>query len=760
MFDRLARLAIRWPRTILLFTVLLVGGAVFYGHDVVDRLHTGGATDPSSESSLAAAALDQKFADGRPNLVLLVRAARGVDSPEVAAEGRRLTSQLAKEESVRGVTSYWQTKSPAMRTPDKQMAMVIGRVEGEETQAEHRLAELAPRYRGVHGPVEVQIGGRTASLNEVTESIRGDISKAEVIGIPLTALVLILVFRSFVAAALPLLVGAVSVIGTNASLKLISEGTDVSIFAINLATGLSLGLAADYGLFIVRRYREERHRGADTEEAIRVTLNTAGRTVAFSSLTVAVAVSAMLVFPLYFLRSFAYAGVSVVLLAATTALVALPAGLVVLGKRVDALDVTKPFVALFRPGRPLAPPGSHSAGWRRMAFGVMRHPFVFAGSVIAVLLVLGSSFWHVNFGLPDDRLLPAHYESHLVQQAIRDDFTDRGKGEVDVLVPGIDPATQRAAVADYATRLSKVDGVARVDAMTGTYQEGRRVMPPSPMSARLATEDATFLMAATSVEDISTAGREVVARVRAVPAPFQTKVAGPAADLVDSKAALTERLPVAGGMIAATTLVLIFLLTGSVLIPIKALVMNTLSLSATFGVLVWVFQDYHLAGFFDFQQTGWVDVTLLVLLFCVAFGVSMDYEVFLLSRIKEEFVRTRDNRMAVAYGIEKTGGVVTAAALITSIVFIAMASSRVTNIKMFGFGLALAMLMDASMIRTVLVPAVMRLAGNANWWAPRPLRRVYDRFGLKEPDGVEPEAEPVPESRPAVPVRVAAPAAK
>lgn len=757
MFDRLARLVTRWPRTILVAALLLVGAALLYGRDVVDALHTGGTTDPASESSVAAAALDRDFAAGRPNLVLLVRAARGVDAPEVAAEGRRLAGQLAKEESVRGVTSYWQTRSPALRSPGRQLAMIVGRIEGEETQAEHRLDQLAPRYRGTHGPVDVQVGGRTATLDEVTKTIRGDIAKAEVIGIPLTAVVLILVFRSLIAAVLPLLVGAVAVIGTNAALKAIAEGTEVSIFALNLATGLSLGLAADYGLFIVRRYREERRRGADIEQAIRVTLNTAGRTVAFSSLAVAVAVSAMLVFPLYFLRSFAYAGVSVVLLAAATALIALPAALVVLGSRVDSLDVTKLFVRLFRPDRPLAPPGSHSAGWRRMADGVMRRPVTYAGFAIAVLVLLGGPFLHVNFGLPDDRLLPAHYESHVVQQAVRDGFTSRGRGEVDVLVQGIDPAAQRTAVTDYAARLSKVDGIVRVDAMTGTYQRGRLVQPPSPLSARLATKDATFLMAASSTEDISTAGREVVARVRAVSAPFRTQVAGPAADLVDARAALNHRIPWAGGMIVASTLVLIFLLTGSVLIPIKALVMNTLSLSATFGVLVWVFQDYHLAGFFNFQQTGWVDVTLLVLLFCVAFGVSMDYEVFLLSRIKEEYGRTGDNRLAVAYGIEKTGGVVTAAALITSIVFTAMASSRVTNIKMFGLGLALAVLMDAALVRTMLAPALMRLAGGANWWAPRPLRRVYERYGLRE-SGPEPDGEPEPVPAPRVPVPAAVPA--
>jgi RND superfamily putative drug exporter len=752
VFDRLAGLAIRWPRTVVLVSLVLIGLALFYGSDVTSRLQTGGQTDPGSDSALAAKAMEQSFTSGRPNLVLLVRAPDGVDSAAVAAEADRLASQLDSEPKVSSVVSYWQVKSPALRSTDGKEALIVAHVDGTEKQADTELDTLGPRYQGVRGPITVEVGGSAAVRNQVTSTVRGDISAAEAIGIPLTAFVLILVFRSFIAALLPLLVGIIAVIGTNASLKGLSSVTDVSIFSVNLATGLSLGLAADYGLFIVRRYREELRKGADTPTAIRTTLNTAGRTVAFSSLTVAVAVSSMLIFPLYFLRSFAYAGVSVVILAALAALITLPAGLVALGKYVDALDISRVFLWVGRRLRGRREPAAPGSGWRKMAEAVMRRPVIYALLSIAFLLLLGAPFLHVNFGLPDDRLLPKTYESHVVQQALRDDFDSRPTGELDVVATGVQPQSRSAAINDYAIRLSTLDKVVRVQALTGTYQGGRQVGPADQFSSRFANGNATYLAVTSTAEDISSESQDLVHRVRAVPAPFQVRVAGTPADLVDAKKALVNRLPWAIAIIAATTLVLIFLLTGSVLIPIKALLMNTLSLSATFGALVWIFQDYHLSSILNFQQTGWVDVTLLVLLFCVAFGVSMDYEVFLLSRIKEEYARTGDNRSAVVYGIEKTGGVVTAAALITSIVFIAMGTSRVTNIKMFGVGLALAMLTDASIVRTVLVPALMRLAGKANWWAPAPLRWVYNRFGLREGGSTAEHEESRDVPSPALPV--------
>jgi RND superfamily putative drug exporter len=744
MFDRLARLAIRWPRVVLLVSLVLVGLALVYGSDVASKLQTGGSTDPNSESALAAKAMDLHFSSGRPNLVFVVRGASAVDAIPIAAAGRDLTAALSKEPGISGILSYWQTGSPAMRSRDSMSALVVGRVDGSDADADVVLKRLDEKYQGTHGLLTVTVGGSTAVRRDFTITIREDVARAETIGIPIVAFILILVFRSFIAALLPLMVGLVAVIGTNATLKTLNTLTDVSIFSLNLATGLSLGLAVDYALFIVRRYREEVHRGADRETAIRITLNTAGRTVAFSSLTVAMAMAAMLIFPLYILRSFAAAGISVVLLAALAALVTLPAGLIALGKNVDALDISRIFVRVGRMirggNRPPAEPG---AGWRRLAEAVMRRPLLYAIPSILFLLTLGLPFLHVQFGLPDDRLLPQGYQSHIAQQALRTDFDARPTGELDVVAEGIDPQAQAesGALGDYARRLSILDKVVRVQSLSGVYENGQLVAPPDASSRRFLAPNATYFAITSSAEDISTDSQKLVRDIRDTPPPFPIKVAGVPADLVDAKAALFRLLPWALGMIATTTIILIFLLTGSVLIPFKAVTMNILSLSATFGTLVWIFQDFHLTNLFSFQNTGWVDVVLLVLLFCVAFGVSMDYEVFLLSRIKEEYNRTRDNRLAVAYGIEKTSGVVTAAAVITSIVFIVMGTSRVTNIKMFGAGLALAVLMDAAVVRTLLVSALMRLAGRANWWAPKPLRWVYDRFGLREGP-----AEPIGES--------------
>lgn len=742
MFDALTRLALRRSGSVLVLTALFVAGSLAYGLGVVGSLGTGGQTDPRSESARAGVLLDERFPAARPDLVLLVRpGAGGVDDPAVAAAGIRLAARLAAEPGVAGVTSYWGTGAPGLRARDGAQALVAARLAGNPTRAQRRLRELRPAYEGERDGLRVTIGGATAVRGEVTDTIRADIAKAEAIGIPLTALVLFVVFGSVLAALLPLMVGIIAVIGTAAGLRLLGESTDVSIFSINLATGLSLGLAADYGLFIVRRYREECRRGAELEVALRTTLHTAGRTVAFSSLTVGVSVSAMLVFPLYFLRSFAYAGILVVLLAALAALVALPAALVALGPHVDALDLSQAARWALGPlrRRRKPRPAARPSGWRRVAEAVLRRPVLSAVASTLLLLALGLPFLRVSFGLPDDRLLPVDFDSHVVAQSLRDDFDSDAAGGLYVLLPGLDPAGAAAPLRAYATRLSEVDGVVRVSTAVGDFRAGAG-SPPTARSPGHAAGDLTYLAVDSRVEVVSTEGQRLVSALRAVPAPVPAQVAGPSADLLDARTALSRWLPVAIGIIAVTSLVLLFLLTGSVLIPIKALAMNTLSVSATFGVLVWIFQDHHLAGLLHFQETGWVDVTLLVLLFCVAFGVSMDYEVFLLSRIREEYARTGDNRSAVVFGVEKTGGVVTAAALITSIVFVAMGTAQVTNIKMFGVGLAFAVLLDATVVRTVLAPALLRLAGEANWWAPRPLRVLHERWGLRagDDDPVEP----------------------
>jgi putative drug exporter of the RND superfamily len=748
MFDGLARLAVRWPKLVLMVTALAVGGALLYGLDVLSGLKQGGSTAPDSESAKGAAVLDEKFGAGHPNVVFLISSDKPVDDPTVAQEGTQLAERLAKEPDVVGVTSYWQIQSPALRSDDGKKALIAARLAGDEEQSAKAVQDLAPRFEGQQGNLDVRIGGETKVRAELTESVQGDIMTAEIIGIPLVAFVLILVLRGFFAALLPLIVGVVSVIGTNAVLKGLSEFTDVSVFALNLATGLSLGLAADYGLFIVKRFREEKRRGRDVETAMRITMNTAGRTVLYSSLTVAVAVASMLVFPTYFLRSFAYAGVSVVLLAALCAMVALPAGIVLMGRGLDMWDVTRAFVWIgrkFRRKPSVEPATPKESYWRRAALVVMRRPVFFTASSALVLLLLGAPFLHLNIGLPDDRTLPASAEPHLVQQTLRDDFSSVATNEIAVVLPTTNATAEQGDVTDYAARLSRVDGVVAVDSVVGRHVNGEVVQPANPASQRFANGDSTYLAVNTTIEGVSQEGQDLVERIRAVPAPSERHVAGASADLLDAKNSLLDRLPWAMLIIVLTTLIVLFLLTGGVLIAVNAVVMNFLSLSATFGALVWVFQDNHFSGLLGFQETGWLDVSLLVLLFCVAFGVSMDYEVFLLSRMKEEFVKTKNNSAAVAYGIEKTGGIVTAAALITSIVFLAMVTAHVTHIKMFGLGLGLAMLLDATLVRTVLVPALMKLAGNANWWAPRPLRIIYDKFGLKESDTMP---EPTPPRAP------------
>ncbi|KUN21320.1 transporter [Streptomyces antibioticus] len=730
MFERLARLTTARPRLILFLALLFAAGAVVLGGGVADRLQGGGTTDPAAESSQAARLLDREFAAGRPNLALLVKADAGVDDPAVTAEAKRLTERLAAEHDVQGVTSYWQAKSPALRSENGRYGLVVARVTGTETEADDTLKALAPHYRGSHGPVDVSIGGAAQIRAEVQDTSREDLARAEVIALPLTLLILVLVFRSAVAALLPVIIGLIAIVGTNASLRVITGFTDVSVFALNLTTALGLGLAVDYGLFIVRRYREELHGGAPPATAVRTTLGTAGRTVAFSALTVAVALSAMLLFPMYYLRSFAYAGISVVLIAAAAALVVLPALLLVLGKRIDALDLTRIFR---RRSAEATAPDASGRRWRRIGEAVVKRPVVFAVTAVAFLVALGAPFLGVTFGNIDDRQLPKDAEAHQVHQVIRDGFTSRPTGELDVVAQGVDGKSRATDIASYATTLSRLDGVVRVNSSAGTYAEGRLVQQPGPANARYTTTGASYLAVEPSLEDVSPESQDLVRAIRDVPSPFPVLVGGGAAELVDTQDTLADRLPYALLAMVGVTMVLLFLMTGSVVVPLKAVVLNVLSLSATFGALVWVFQDGHLSGLLgDFTVTGFIPATLPVLMFCVAFGLSMDYEVFVLSRIKEEYDRTGDTTRAIVFGLQRSGGVVTAAAAVLSVVLVAIGTSQITNMKMLGLGLALAVLMDAIVVRGVLVPSVMQLLGRANWWAPGPLRRLHGRFGISE----------------------------
>ncbi|MFE5517200.1 MMPL family transporter [Streptomyces virginiae] len=713
------------PRLTLLLALLVTALAVVAGGGVADRLGSGGWEDPGAQSTYATRALEREFPDSEPNLLLLVDSAAGtggVDDPAVAAEAERLTTALAAERGVVGVGSYWRAQLPTLRSEDGRQALVVARVQGDEKTATATLERLAPRFEGEHGPVRVSLGGPAAVQREVTRTIQEDLLRAELIALPITLVLLVLVFGSAVAALLPLGVGIVAILGTNAVLRGLTEVTDVSVFAQNLTTALGLGLAVDYALFIVRRFREELAAGHDPVAAVGVTLRTAGRTVLFSALTVAVSLSAMLFFPMYFLRSFAYAGVAVVLLAAAAALILLPAALVLLGNRVNALDLRR----LWRRGRAEAAatePAETGKGWRWTAALVMRRAPVFAVATTVGLLLLGLPFIGVKFGTVDDRQLPKDASSHMVQEQIRDGFPNSPGGGLTVLAEG---APGPESLMAYRDRLAALPGVIRVDGPIASKAEGRY------SSFSVSVEG----------EAVGETARDLVDDVRAVDADFKTSVTGQAAVLVDAQQAIAGALPAAAALVVLATLLLVFLLTGSLLIPLQAVLLNALSLTAMFGAVVWVFQEGNLSGLLSFTATGDIETTLPVLMFCIAFGLSMDYGVFLISRIKEEYDRTGDHESAVRTGLARTGGLITAAAVILAVVMVAIGTSRVTNTKMLGLGIALAVLMDAMVVRSLLVPAVMKLTGRATWWAPAPLRRLHERFGLSEGESAPRTPEP------------------
>jgi RND superfamily putative drug exporter len=739
MLERLGGVVVRRRWLVLAATGLLLVVAGLLGGGVFGATKSGGFTDPGAPSSKADRLLTERFGAGDANLVLIVTAGSGrVDDPAVAAAGQALTARLGADPKIAYAASYWTLGgAPPLRSANGNRALVLARIAGDDTDAidwlhDHRSAY---EFTAADGTVSVAVSGITAAYEEVSRTVESDLVKAEWIAFPITALGLLLVFGSVVAAALPLLVGVIAIVATLAVLHALALLTDVSVFSINLTTALGLGLAVDYSLFVVSRYREELARnGGDHTGAVVRSVSTAGRTVLFSAVTVAASLIALLVFPFYFLRSFAFAGAAVVAIAAAAAVTTLPAVLAVLGpQRLERLRIRR------RTGGLAAVTGD--GFWHRLAGAVMRRPVRSAAAVIAVLLVLGAPFLRVEFGYPDDRVLPEGAVTRKSADIIRAEFASQEQAGVSVAAPGL--AADDPRLGGYAAALSQVPGAARVDTALGSFVNGQLAVPASaapPVFARFhpvpsqTAADGTWLNVVPSVEPLSEAGERLARAVRAIEAPAGSDVlvGGQSAAMVDAKSALGARLPLAGSIIALITLVVLFAMFGSVLVPAKAVVLNLLSLTATFGAMVFIFQEGHGAGVLGFTATGALLVTMPVLMFCIAFGLSMDYEVFLLSRIKEQHDAGAGTTESVATGLEQTGRIVTAAAALLAVVFIAFATSGISFMKLFGVGLTLAVLMDATLIRGVLVPAFMRLAGEANWWAPKPLRRLHDRFGISE----------------------------
>ncbi|GAA2669928.1 MMPL family transporter [Actinoplanes palleronii] len=714
------RLVARRPTFVLIIALLLACVAVAFSTDVVGALKTGGFDDPASDSVRGRQVLAEHFRAADPNLVVLIAKPGGsVDDPDVRTVANRVTRRLAGADGVTVAGSYWVDRLPQLASRARDQGMLLVHVDGDEDRSADRVAVLHDELARDDGPVRVSFGGFTQINNDINEQVTADLATAETIAIPITLVLLLLVFGTVGAAGAPLLIGIFSIVSTLGTLRLLAAITDVSVFSVNMATALGLGLAVDYSLLFVSRYREQR--GTGTETALAGTMRTAGRTIVFSAATVAVALCSLLVFPQYFLRSFAYAGIAVVVTTVGAALLVLPALLALLGHRIDKWALWRP-----RPEKP--------AFWGRFAAFVLRRPVLTAAPVILILAFLALPFGHVRFGVADDRVLPRTAESRIVADAVRTQFADTGSGATVVVAEHWGGATDaRTRVADYAARLSGVPGVTRVDSMVGTYQRGSIVVAAGRPDSRFVAGDATWFSVLSEVEPYSDAGAGLARAIRAVPVPNRVPVlvTGPAAQLVDITGSIGSRLPIAAVLIAVSTFLLLFLLTGSVLLPIKALLLNTLTMSAVFGVAVWIFQDGHFSDVLG--QTGApLAVAIPVLLFCVAFGLSMDYEVFVLSRVIERHEQGADLHTAVVEGMSSSVRVISAAAGILSVSFLAMVSSGVSLIQFFGLCAALAIILDALLVRPVLVPAFMRLAGQWNWWAPRPLKALHARLGLRE----------------------------
>lgn len=722
----------------------MVAAGVF-GIPVAKSLSAGGFQDPTSESARATALLSDKFARGDMQLVISIAddSAAGANSPAARAVGTDIAAKLKASPYVTEVSSAWTVPPPAAATlisKDGKTGLILAGITGGESGAQKHAKELTDQLVHDRDGVTVRAGGEAMIYVQINGQSEKDLLMMESIAIPLSFLVLVWVFGGLLAAALPLAVGGFAILGSLAVLRGFTMVTDVSIFALNLTVAMGLALAIDYTLLIVSRYRDELADGADPDRALVRTMVTAGRTVLFSAMTVALSMVAMVLFPMYFLKSFAYAGIAVVALAAFAAIVVAPAAIVLLGDRLDAYDVRRFLRRVLGRPEPVRKPVEQTF-WYRMTKRVMRRSVPVGLAVIALLLMLGAPFLGIKWGFPDDRVLPSSASSRQLGDELRNDFAVDSSTAVTVVMPDVTRLTP-AQLDRYAGDLSRAaDGVS-VSAPGGTFVDGRRVGPPT--SGTGMAEGSAYLTVGSHVPLFSDASEAQLDALHAVPAPAEVQFTGLAQVNRDSSHAITSRLPMVLGIIAAITFVLLFLLTGSVVLPLKALVLNILSLSAAFGALVWIFQDGHL-GALGTTSTGTLVANLPVLLFCIAFGLSMDYEVFLVSRIREYWLESgrpradgtemsprQRNDESVALGLARTGRVVTAAALLMSISFAALIAAQVAFMRMFGLGLTIAVLVDATLVRMLLVPAFMHLMGQWNWWAPAPLARLHERIGISE----------------------------
>ena len=703
MLERLAGFLHRRRRFVLVFAVLVVLLGGVFGGPVFGALDSSGDfEDPKGESVRAREALNRATgANATPDVVVLVRLGAPADSPRGQARLDQVERRL-RDPGVAQLVRYRPggDRRLVSRDGDDSYLVATFRADADE---EAVIDRMESRLEGQPGVV---MGGSEVAGRQVGEQVSGDIARAELLAFPLLFLLSLFVFRGVLAALLPLAVGITTILISFLVMRAVNEVEAMSIFSLNLITGLGLGLAIDYSLFMVSRFREELEKGLDTAAALRATVTTAGRTVLFSAVTVAAALAALLVFPLRFLYSMGVGGIVCSLAAAAVSLTLLPALLAALGPRVNALTPRRWRAAARREAA-----AERSGFWYRLSRTVMRRPAVIAASAAALLIAMGIPFLSIKFTGVDPSVLPSDSSGRVVDDALRREFPPNRTTPIYVAARA--DAGQRAAVNAYALELGQLDGVA---------------VPP-----RARPVDGLWRIdLAAGGSALSEASKELVRDVRAVGAPFSAAVGGETALFLDQQDALADRLPVALALLALTTLIILFVMTGSVVLPVKALVMNLLTLSAAFGLLVLIFQDGRLEGLLGYTSQGAIESSQPILLFAVAFGLSTDYGVFLLTRIKEEHDRGAPNEEAVALGLQRTGRIVTFAALLFMIAIGAFVTSEIIFIKQLGLGTALAVFIDATIVRALLVPSLMRLLGPWNWWAPAPLARLHARIGLSE----------------------------
>ncbi|MFM7624535.1 MAG: MMPL family transporter [Actinomycetota bacterium] len=695
MFEKLGHAIARRSKAIFLLSVALVLLFGTIGTQVFSRFDSGGYSDPSSDSAKVFDYLEETFGVEDPAVVMTLESKSGsVDDEATVAAATALENQIRSEVSAESVLSYWSAgRNPAFKSTDGTAAYIFVYLKSDDfTEIDSLGGYYQDKYEGEFQNQRIRVAGGAIFANSINSRIQDDLKISEAISIPLTFIMLVLVFGALVASAMPLVIGVTAILGTFFGLYLLTLVTDVSVFALNLTTGLGLGLGIDYALLIVNRFREELGRGVGREDAIVNTMKSAGKTVFYSGLTVVLTLISLAFFPMNFLKSMGYAGAIVVALAVVGALLPLPALLMLLGEKVNKGVVRK---------SGLAP--KEDGGWARLSRFVMRRPIPVVAFSLLVLGLMIAPVSNVKFSQVDSRVLPASDPAYQASAFIQEKFPGQEGNPIEIIFPN--GGNQIEAVNAYATKLSQVENIVRV----GTPD---------------VKGEAVRLVAVHSMAPRTPEAQDLINRIRDIDSPIQVLVGGIAADYADTQDGIAETLPWVFLWIAITVLVLLFLFTGSVLLPIKAIILNVASLAATIGVLTLIFiEGYFTFLVGDFIPTGALDTSTLVLIAVVAFGLSMDYEVFLLSRIKEEHDAGKSNVDSVALGLQKSARIITAAAFILAIVFAAFIISGVTSIKSMGFGIAFAILLDATLIRALLVPALMRLFGDWNWWAPKSLRR-------------------------------------